>query len=304
MDANNSSRMNRYSFFLLLILFTYGCNSSPKTKPNELSDEKQGAQNSFSVMNQEIKYLLPSPNEIITVAFNEKINFKPELCLEPNAGEEKINSNFQTLILGAYLTDFSYCLIYNDINKSSKYLEVIKSLTENSGLIGIFEKNFFDRVERNVGNIDSLLIIYRDFSECSFNLIAKSAGEEKLSLLAMGASIEAIYLGYNVFKDERISGALKPFFVEQRVVFENFFQNYLFYNASKSDLEKLNTDLEHFYSQFKLNIWLIVGKNKVSDTDSGMTIDVKYNVKVNSGITNELGLSINKIRERLVSQYY
>jgi len=304
MDANTLPTMNRCFFYLLLIFFTLGGCSSPKTKPNELPIESNGVQGSLPLLSHEIKYLLPSPDEIITVVFKEKIDFKPEFCLNPIVEKENINSNLQSLILGAYLTDFSYCLLYKDINNSSKYFTAIKTLSENQGLIGVFGENFFNQIERNVGNIDSLMIIYKIFSECSYSLIAKSAGEEKLSLIAMGASIEAIYLGNSVFEKERIRGNLKPFFVEQRVVFENFYQNYLFYNSSKRDLERLNADLEQFYNIFKLNIWLIVDKNKVVNTDSGMTIDVKYNVKVNVGSINELSLNINKIRGRLVGMYY
>lgn len=280
----------------------WGCKNIMKDNATQIDQPRE--EDSLLMLNSKIKYLLPSPDEILTIIFKEKINYKNEIGLNPNSENDVINSNFQALMLGVYISDFSYTLLYNDLNKSSKYLESIRVLSEKSGISGIFDKVFFKKIESNLGNMDSLKAIYQNFSENSFSLVAESGNEELLSLIAMGASIESIYLGYTAFKAEPINKSLKPFFVEQRVVFENFFQNYNNYNSNKKDLAQFNNDLNSLYSHFKLNIWLIVDKNKISNTDSVMSMDVKYIVKTNSDNINDLGKSIYKLRENLVNHKY
>lgn len=287
----------------ILIIELLGCKNLKKDNIINSTDNL-GTEDSLLILNSKIKYLLPSPDEIMTVIFKEKINYKSEIVSNPNSKNNIINSNFQALMLGVYISDFSYTLLYNDFNKSSKYLEAIRELSEKLGISNIFDKLFFKRIENSLGNIDSLKAIYQNFSENSFNLIAESGNEELLSLIAMGSSIESIYLGYTSFKDEPINQSLKPFFIEQRVIFDNFFQNYNNYNFNKKDLALFNNDLNSFYSHFKLNIWLIIDKNKVSKSDSIMSVEVKYIVKTNSDNINDLGKSIYMLRENLINHKY
>ncbi len=287
--------------YLLLFILIFGlisCRNSEK--PSQSIDESTKADSS-SVLNSGIEYLLPSPDEMLNIIFKEKINYKPDLVLTPNTGAKIINSNFQALVLGLYLADFSYTLLYNDFNQSAKYLEVIKALSDNIGVGGIYNERFFSRLEANINNIDSLKSVFNDFSENSFNTVGESGNNEILSLISMGVSIESIYLGYNVCKTESFEKSLKPFFIEQRMVFENFYQNYINYNGNKKDLEAFNTSLSSFYSLFKLNIWLMVDKNNISKTDSIISMDVKYIVKTNNENINELGKSICKLRETFIN---
>lgn len=298
----------KYSFqtkaYLLVFLIVIGLISCRDSENEKRTQEKPQNGDSLSALNPKIEYLLPSPDEIINIIFKEKIDYKPELTLKPSKETKIINSDFQALILGVYITDFSYSLIYNDLSKSSKCLNVIKNLSDNLGIGGLFNERYFARIEGNINNIDSLKSIYSDFSMNSFETLSSFNSDELLSLIAIGASLESIYLGYNIFKAVSSDNSLKPFFVEQRMVFENFYQNYNSYNCNKKDLKKFNDDVCSFYTLFKSNIWLIVDKNKLSKSDSIMSIDVKYIVKTRSDNFNELGRSICDIRGKLVNLNY
>lgn len=292
-----------YLLCSILMLGVWNCKNKGKDKTAQVIEQPQ-LEDSLFIQSSNIEYLLPSPNEILNIIFKEKFNYNPALAIKPNVDADVINSNIQALILGVYISDFTYSLLFNDINRCTKYLATIKTLSEKSKLNGVFDEAFFKRIEGNVGNIDSLNEIYSDFSKNSFYLITSSGNKELLSIIAMGASIESIYLGYNVLKTESIDKSLKPFFVEQRVVFENFYQNYLNYNIKKKDIKQFNNDLITFYSHFKLNIWLIADKNKVLKTDTDTTIDVKYIVKTNSDNFNDLGKSICTLRNNLINHSY
>lgn len=291
---------------LLAIIFLglSSCRNTDNGKQAQVNSQPQMEDDSLSILNTNIEYLLPSPNELLNIIFRGKIDYKPEYTLEDRKQTNVINSNFQALLLGVYIADFSYTLIYNDFSRSAKYFETIKTLAENLGVSGMLNDHFFLRVENNLNNIDSLKAIYSNFSQNSFSSLSENGSKDILSLIAMGASIESIYLGYNVFKTESYDNSLKPFFVEQRMVFENFFQNYANYNFKKKDLRGFNQDLNSFYSLYKLNIWLIVDKNKLSKVDSSISLDVKYIVKTSSDNVNDLGKSICNLRENLINLKY
>jgi len=292
------------NLFAIIFLGLSSCINTDNGKQAQVNSQPQMEDDSLSILNTNIEYLLPSPNELLDIIFRGKIDYKPEYTLEDRKHTNIINSNFQALLLGVYISDFSYTLIYNDFNRSAKYFETIKTLAENLGISGMLNDQLFLRVENNLNNIDSLKAIYSSFSQNSFSSLSENGSKDILSLIAMGASIESIYLGYNVFKTESYDNSLRPFFVEQRMVFENFFQNYANYNFKKKDLRGFNHDLSSFYSLFKLNIWLIVDKNKLSKVDSLISLDVKYIVKTSSDNVNDLGKSICNLRENLINLKY
>jgi len=295
-----SSRIKLYLLIPLLAIGISSCRNAEKKLQNQLT-EPSAINDSSTILNSNIEYLLPSPEDLVGLIFKEEISYHPEFVLRPRLENKIVNSNFQALIMGVYLTDFSYTLLYNDINRSAKLLETIKQLSNNIGVGGLLNDRFFKKLEENLNNIDSLKLIFDDFSGNTFNTLLETGNKELLSLIAMGASIESIYLGYEASKNKSFDNSLKPFFVEQRMVFENFYMNYMIYSKDKDDLKSFNDDLNTFYSLFKLNIWLIVDKNIVTKKDSTLSIDVKYLVRTSKNSVNELGESINNLRMNLIS---
>jgi len=297
---------NRYQkyihiFITTLTIFGTSC-GNPQSNNQPITDDSEP--DSLRFIKTNIEYLLPSPEEVIEIIFQNNIPYKPELILKNHTYNKVINSNYQALTLGMYIADFSYAILYNDINTCSKNLLIIQKLSDKIGIGETFKNQYYKRVQNNLSNMDSIHSIYTDISENSFSKLASTGNAEWLSLIAMGASIETIYIGYNALKTVSVDTTLKPFFIEQRMVFENFYQNYMVYNKHKKDLEKFNIDIEAFYSLFKLNIWLIVDKNKISKTKNDSILNVNYIVKTNQEYIDNLGKGICTLRNNLVELHY
>lgn len=288
---------------LLLICGLAFC-SNPTQKSNEAKLDESVQVEIQPLLNSKIEYLLPSPDEIIGIIAGKDIQYSPSLVLDYKLDPRIINSDIQALILGVYISDFSYSLLYNDYIRNSKYIETIKEFSDKVGVGGVFNENFFYRLTNSMNSIDSLRAIYLDFSKKSFNSLSESSSKESLSLIAMGASIESIYLGYQILKDKAFDKSLKPFLIQQRMFFDNFYQIYSSFNIHKKNLSHFNNDIETFNTNFKLNIWLVVDKNRVSKSDSTTSLEVKYTVKTNIESINSLGVDIVKIREKLVNLDY
>lgn len=286
-----------------LAIGIYSCSNAEKKEQSQVIDQPTG-NDSSSYLNSNIEFLLPSPEDLLGLIFKNEIKYNPEFILQPRLEKNIVNSNIQALIMGVYITDFSYSLLYNDINRSSKSLEAIKRLSENIGIGGLFNDRFFKKLEENLNNIDSMKIMFSDFSENSFSTLSETGNKELLSLIAMGVSIESIYLGYETSKNKSFDNSLKPFFIEQRMVFENFYMNYMNYNKDKEDLKSFNNSLNTFYSLFKLNVWLIVDKYSVLKKDSSFSIDVSYTLKTNQENVSELGKCLQTLRSNLVDLKY
>ncbi len=232
----------KYIFVIVFIIAANRCGNSDQHKLNQIN--KDIINDSLSpVLNNNIEYLLPSPEELFDIIFKEKIHYESTLILDHDIEKKIVNSNLKALLLGAYIADFSYSLLYLDYINCSKTLENIKSISEEIGVGNTYHKKFFKRIESNLGNLDSLNTIYKDFSSSSFNALAESSSHEILSIIAIGVYLETIYIGYNTLHTKTMSNPVRVFLIEQRMIFDNFYLNYTNYNSQKEDLKAFNTGL-------------------------------------------------------------
>lgn len=300
----HTTRSNKlWKLLLITIIISFsGCKNSESQKEEQFSDINVNS--SAALLNENIENLLPSPDALLDIIFKKRIVYQPNLLVEPDLTGTTLNTNFQAIILGIYIADFSYTLLYDDFNKSTHYFSIIKVMSEKVGISEIFQKTYFDRIEKNINNIDSLKLIYHDFSKNTFNTLSMYSSNELLSLVAIGVSMESIYLGYNVYKTESFNETLKPFFIQQKILFENFYQIYSIFNNGKDDLIKYNEDLKSFYALFKLNIWFIVDQNNLSNFENEPVVNVKYNVRTDDTKILELGNTITNIRNNTLNLNY
>lgn len=252
-----------------------------------------------------IIFLLPSPTEVLLTTINNDIAFNPKL-IAPNDIEKKaIISHQQALILGVYLTDLSYNIIFKNHQAGIDNINSIKGLTEKLGIGSFFYERFLHRIETNINSIDSMNVIFEDFSQNSFETLETTGNSELLSLVAMGSGIEAMFLSYKSISIDNINNIILPNFLGQKIIYENYYKNFLNYNYNKPELKYFLNDLNCIYSLFKKNVAV---KEHVTISDvknSHFSIKDRqdtspYNI---NGI-RELGDSIVILRNNLINLKY
>ena len=251
-----------------------------------------------------IEYLLPSPSEVLLTTLTEDISYTQNLTAPLGIEKKSVLSHFQALILGVYITDLSYHIMFHEHQASTSCLASLRELSESIGIGSDLYYEYFKRVEDNSNNIDSIDVIFRDFSQNAFLTIENTGNKELLSLVALGSGIEAMYLSYKLIDFKTISKRLLPNFIGQRVIFENYYKNFLNYNHSKPELHYLLQDMKNIYSLFGRNVAkknnTTISKIKDSHFDINDRIENTYDEKA----IKELGDSIVIVRNNLINQKY
>ncbi|MHC1703865.1 MAG: hypothetical protein AB9846_08155 [Tenuifilaceae bacterium] len=285
---------------LILVLSGCKCNRDNQTIGKEFSQE---------VINDSIPYpgiifLLPSPSEVLSIIINNDIAYNENLLAPLNIDKNAINSEQQALILGAYFTDLSYNIIYKNYHTATKNINSIQNLSQNLGIAYLFNDQYFKRIENNITNIDSINAIFNDFTNNSFNVIQSTGNNEMLSVIAMGSGIEAMYLSFISDSLKNIDKNLIPKFLGQKVIFDNYFKNFLNYNHNKPELKSFISDIKIIYSLIQHKIVINFETTVNEGREANITIKDRPTSTINEKGIRELGDSIIIVRNKLINLKY
>ncbi len=290
-------------FSTLVLLGLSGCKCTHQDK--EASKQLTLAESNDSFPYPGIVFLLPSPSEVLFTTYNNDIAFNSNLTAPKDLEKKTIISQQQALILGVYITDLSYNILYKNHQDGINTISSIEVLAQNLGIGSLLNDRYFQRIENNISNLDSIDAIFIDFSQNSFSTLEETGNNEVLSLVAMGSGIEAMYLINQSIDFKTITDAVLPNFIGQKVIYENYFKNFLNYNHSKPELKTFIHDIQCIYNLFERNVAV-----KSYSTVTGLEnshFDIKDRTETTSfsekGI-RALGDSIVIVRNNLVNLKY
>jgi hypothetical protein len=172
----------------------------------ELSTSDSTKVDSLSLKNEEdansIIYQVPSPSEMLTfVKMVGGKNNKNSSFLNPSDNSKKYNdAKTKALNFGIYGCDLSYCSTFEMGVEALKYFKVVKQLGDEIGVSTTIDANVAKRLEKNVGNPDSLAVITDDLYYNSFEDLQKGKQGSTLALMVAGGYIESLYIVTNLNK--------------------------------------------------------------------------------------------------------
>lgn len=190
------------SFLFISVIIIASCNNYTSEKDTKKGKEKQDNKYSTHLIDTSTIFLkynntlftLPSPYQATFSIKNNDIEFHKSL-LNPAGNVSNYTTNFQqALNMGIYGTDLGYLNIYDQIPSVISYFTVIKKLSKELGLENALQINIIDRIEKNINNQDSLLVLitstYRQFDYYLKTNNRKDIG----ALILTGGWIESIYI--------------------------------------------------------------------------------------------------------------
>jgi hypothetical protein len=143
---------------------------------------------------EEFEYPIPTSYEVTNLLQKAKANFVFDITNDP---ENVINyeTNWQKAMnLGVYGADLSYSSTYNRQEETTKFLDASRKLVEDLDISTAFNAAMLDRIETNLENKDSLILIVTESFYETYNYLNKN-GEEKTSLLVIaGSVIEGLHI--------------------------------------------------------------------------------------------------------------
>lgn len=162
------------------------CGGSSDTASEANTEDTKKALETF--VEEEFAYPIPTSYEVTNMLQKAQANFVFDITNDP---ENVVNyeTNWQKAMnLGVYGADLSYSSTYNRQEETTKFLDASRKLVEDLEISTAFNAAMLDRVERNLENKDSLILIVTESFFETYNYLNKN-GEEKTSLLVIGGSV-------------------------------------------------------------------------------------------------------------------
>jgi hypothetical protein len=184
----------RVCLFLFVAIFIFvGC--KPKQEKEPAAAKETSEETTKEAVIKEISgYPIPTSFEV-TKMLNE---VGAPYILSISNSSENVGNYFsqkeKALNLGVYSADLSYASTYMMKQETMLYLEASKRLTDEMEISSAFNLTYFERIENNLENGDSLISIISDSFYDTYNYLTENE-KDKLAILVMAGSwIEGLYI--------------------------------------------------------------------------------------------------------------
>jgi hypothetical protein len=204
-------------------IFLFSCGSGKKDDQKEVTSTKDTtAPAAAEHKGDQTSYTLPSPIQIASIFKKAGLTYYPNIGnAAENASKYNAGKVNESLNLGVYSADLSYCALNKQAQDARNYLKASRQMAEMLGLGKVFETdNLASRFDANLSVDDSLGPIIADM-EMQTDLILQEREQEYISATVFaGAWVESMYIGGKVFekgKGKNVSAHL----IEQMAIANN-----------------------------------------------------------------------------------
>ena len=235
----------KLSAFLIIGSLLYACGGEPE----EVITEEIITEEVVEDTSDKVEYILPSPLQIAELFKNSGLTYIGDLT--NNVGKaENYNSKYdQKLNFGVYSADMAYCIMNNQTQESINYLNTLRKLSEKLWMTDILNSmGLSERLEKNVGNEDSLAYIMADLQMQLDDYLDENGMGYTGSIVFAGAWIETMYLGAKV-NQSKTNEKLVSRISEQAVVLNSLIKT-IQQNDEDKEFGVLIADLEKINSHF------------------------------------------------------
>ncbi|WP_258097164.1 hypothetical protein [Marinoscillum pacificum] len=190
-----NKKVNIALLVALSVVLTY-CSSSKKDA--EKAAEKKQELEEF--IEEQFEYPIPTSFEVTKMLQDANASYDAAVTNDP-ASVDKYETEWQkALNLGVYGADLSFASTFDKKEESVAFLEASKKLIDELNISTAFNKSLASRIESNLENKDSLILIITESFYQTYNYLNQS-GDEKTSLLVVsGSVIEGLYITSELIK--------------------------------------------------------------------------------------------------------
>lgn len=161
-------------------------------KENEQAAEKKKQLEEF--VEKQFEYPIPTSFEVTKMLQDAKATYLPEITNSPDNVDKYVPEWQKALNLGVYGADLSYASTFDKQQETVAFLNASRKLVEELNIATAFNSSLLNRIESNLDNKDSLILIITESFYDTYNYLNNN-GEEKTSLLVVtGSVIEGLYL--------------------------------------------------------------------------------------------------------------
>lgn len=206
-----NKKLNLALLVALSVVFTY-CSSGKKE--SEKAEEKKQELEEF--VETQFEYPIPTSFEVTKMLQDAKAEYSEAVTNDPNNVDKYVAEWQKALNLGVYGADLSYASTFDKQQESVAYLNASRKLIEELNISTAFNKALVNRIEKNLENKDSLILIITDSFYKTYNYLNQN-GDEKTSLLVVaGSVIEGLHITSELIKSSNYNAELMSVLAAQK----------------------------------------------------------------------------------------
>ena len=262
----------------LLLLSTPACKNKKSAQDSDESGIYKEMSDSRDDVIQEISdYPLPTSFEVTKLLVEAGAGYILDLCNHVDNADKYLNLKSKALNLGVYGADLSYAATYNQTQETMQYLSASAKLIDELQISSGFNESLVKRVDENLDDIDSLIVIISDSFYDTYKYLAANEQDDLSILVMAGSWIEALYISTQISITSMDNEKILDIITEQN-----------------SSLEKLIEVMEPI-KESEMAADIYAGLGELHDIFKGV------NEKITSEQLEELVGSTDKLRTLIVS---
>ncbi len=185
-----------------LIFTLAGCKNAQEKQEKD-SSLKVITKDKDAVIKDLSGYPIPTSFEITELVYEAGAPYINNLSNEPGNAGDYITQRDMALNLGVYGTDLCYASTHSMKHGTMLYLEASKNLIDELGISTRFNSDYAGRIESNLDNRDSVILIVTDSFYDTWNYLVTNKQDILARLVVCGSWIEGIYTTTNIAKTSR-----------------------------------------------------------------------------------------------------
>ncbi len=258
--------MKNYVYILIASSFLMACGGDSKPGEEVIEDLPVDTVVENEVIEKRVAkaqmvfQTIPSPLETASLfqeagaAYNAGITNPVENVSNYSTNVEK------ALNLGVYGADLSYANVFDQSQESMFYMNCTKKMADGLGITSAFDAETIERMEENMNNRDSLMIIINDAFWIADAHLKENDQDYLSALIITGGWIEGLYLGTKAISTEAPNEKLMQRIADQKYSLTNLIELLLSYeNVGVVELAKRLQEMQKVYS-------------KIEETDAETTV--------------------------------
>ena len=292
-----------YLLFLSSFLIT-SCSSVSEDKiitgQEDFGKDSLNQANHQKIVKQ-IFYNVPSPLEISSLLQSVGAEYNPYFLNSYKKVDLYTTTKAMALNLGVYGADLSYNRLYNQTQASIHYFSAIKRLSDNLSIPQEQGGETAERLESNLENKDSLLVIISQTYANANEYLKESDKGNLASLIILGGWIEALNIGVQIadVSEENYSAIINNI-AEQKLSLGNLI-NLLNAYKTDEDIQKYLVILEDLKVSYdKVDISYTKNKLNIDNNRGVTTIESKSSITITKETFLEIKEKIKSIRASII----
>ncbi|PLX03535.1 MAG: hypothetical protein C0594_10280 [Marinilabiliales bacterium] len=245
-------------------------------------------------------FSVPSPYEVAFLVKDLGIDYNKEFLNPIDRKHNYTNTFKKGLNLGVYGADLGYLNIYEQTPDAISYFSVVKVLSQELDISGAFDESIVKRVEKNMGNKDSLLFIISHAYRKADTYLENNKRDDIAALILTGGWVESLHIMSQICQIEKRQEIMNRI-GEQKHPLDNLIKIMSpYYNQSEEYSELIDAliDLAYIFDGIDTDYTYI--EPEVFPEEKLTIVNSKSNLTFTDDQIKMISEKINSIRNKII----